>query len=131
MRQTEPCLAPIRRVGRTAQGGAMYQTYRPLLDALIKRGADAHAIEEAAEEAERGNRSIRDVLINDAVVTELELTEASAEASGFSSVDLVGYPIDAAAVAKIPLPIILRHRVLGIGINGNELVVAINDPDDI
>ena len=25
----------------------------------------------------------------------------------------------------------LRHRVLGIGINGDELVVAISDPDDV
>jgi type IV pilus assembly protein PilB len=109
----------------------MYQTYRPLLDALVKRGADARAIEDAADEAERANRSIRDVLINELVVTELELTEASAEASGLNSVDLVGYPIDAAAVAKIPLALVLRHRVLGIAINGDELVVAITDPDDV
>jgi type IV pilus assembly protein PilB len=109
----------------------MYQTYRPLLDALVKRGADARAIEDAAEEAERANRSIRDVLMNDLVVTELELTEASAEASGLNSVDLVGYPIDAAAVAKIPLALVLRHRVLGIAINDDELVVAITDPDDV
>ncbi len=109
----------------------MYQTFRPLLDALIKRGADVRAIEEAGEEATRSGRSIRDVLINDSVVTETELTEASADAHGINSVDLVGYPIDAAAVAKIPLSLILRHRVLGIGISGNELVVAISDPADI
>ena len=109
----------------------MYQTYRPLLDALVRRGADAQAIEEAAEEAERTGRSVRDVLINDLVVTEMELTEASADAHGISAVDLVGYPIDAAAVAKIPLPLVLRHRLLGVGINGDELVVAITDPDDV
>lgn len=109
----------------------MYQTYRPLLDALIRRGADAQAIEEAAEEAERTGRSIRDVLINDSVLTELELTEASAEVHGFNSVDLVGYPIDPAAVAKIPMSLILRHRVLGIAIVEGELVVAVSDPDDV
>ena len=109
----------------------MYQTYRPLLDALVRRGADAQAIEESAEEAERTGRSVRDVLINDLVVTEMELTEASADAHGISAIDLVGYPIDAAAIAKIPLPLVLRHRLLGIGINGDELVVAITDPDDV
>ena len=109
----------------------MYRSYRPLLDALISRGADAAAIEEAAEEADRTGRSIRDVLINDSIVTEFELTDASADAHGISSVDLVGYPIDAAAVAKIPLPLVLRHRVLGIAMNGNELVVAISDPGDV
>ena len=54
----------------------MHQNQRSLLDALVARGADAHAVQSAAEEAERTGRSIRDVLINDRVVTEQELTEA-------------------------------------------------------
>jgi type IV pilus assembly protein PilB len=109
----------------------MYPSYRPLLDALQARGADAHALQEAADEAERSGRSIRDVLMNDLVVTEMELIEASADTHGINSVDLVGYPIDAAAVAKIPLALIVRHRVLGIGMSGDELVVAVSDPDDV
>jgi type IV pilus assembly protein PilB len=109
----------------------MYPSYRPLLDALQARGADAHALQEAAEEAERSGRSIRDVLMNDQIVTEMELIEASADTHGINAVDLVGYPIDAAAVAKIPLALIVRHRVLGIGMSGDELVVAVSDPDDV
>jgi type IV pilus assembly protein PilB len=109
----------------------MFPSYRPLLDALQARGADAHALQEAADEADRSGRSIRDVLINELVVTEMELTEASADAAGLNAVDLVGYPIDAAAVAKIPLPMVLRHRLLGIGITADELVVAITDPEDV
>jgi type IV pilus assembly protein PilB len=61
----------------------------------------------------------------------MELIEASADTHGINSVDLVGYPIDAAAVAKIPLALIVRHRVLGIGMSGDELVVAVSDPDDV
>src|SRR3989440_7094009 len=109
----------------------MYQTFRPLLDALIRRGADAGCVEEAGQEAERSGRSIRDVLINDRVVTEQELTEASAEAYGVASVDIVGYPIDPAAVAKIPLALILRHRVLGLALDGDEITVGITDPGDV
>jgi type IV pilus assembly protein PilB len=45
--------------------------------------------------------------------------------------DLAGYPIDPAAAAKIPLSLVLRHRVLGIAITDNELVVATSDPDDV
>jgi type IV pilus assembly protein PilB len=112
-------------------GPSVYANYRPLLDALQARGADANALQEAAEEAERNSRSIRDVLINDLVVTEVELLEASADVNGLNSVDLVGYPIDAAALAKIPLALTLRHRVLGIAINDDELVVAVSDPDDV
>jgi type IV pilus assembly protein PilB len=109
----------------------MYAAYRPLLDALQARGADAHALQEAADEAERSGRSIRDVLINDLIVTEMELTEASADAHGLNSIDLVGYPLDPAAIAKIPLPLIARHRVLGIGFNGDFLIVAVSDPADV
>src|ERR1700722_7021756 len=109
----------------------MYQMFRPLLDALARRGADAIALQSAADEAERTGRSIRDVLINDRVVTEVELTEASGDVYGLSSVDLVGYPIDAAAAAAIPLPLVLRHRVLGIAITDDELVVAVSDPGDV
>ena len=107
------------------------QTYRPLLDALLRRGADTAEIENAADTAERTGRSIRDILINDSVITEYELTQASADAHGITSVDLVGYPIDPAAVAAIPLALVLRHRVLGIAINGNELSVALSDPADV
>ncbi len=109
----------------------MNSTSRPLLDALQARGADAAALQEAAEEAERSGRSIRDVLINDLIVTEIELIEASADVNGLNSVDLVGYPIDAAALAKIPLALTLRHRVLGIAMTDDELIVAVSDPNDV
>ncbi len=114
-----------------AAATARYRSYRPLLDALTRRGADAADIEDAAEEAERSGRSIRDVLINDSIVTEFGLAEALADAHGIGSVDLIGYPIDPLAVAKIPLAMVLRHRVLGVAINGRELVVASSDPDDV
>ena len=109
----------------------MYQTYNPLLDALKRRGADPAALDRAASEAEQTGRSLRAVLINDNVVTEDQLTEASAEANGFTFVDLVGYPIDPNAINAIPLPLVLRHRVLGLSVDSNEIVVGITDPDDI
>ncbi|WP_433209564.1 GspE/PulE family protein [Dactylosporangium sp. CS-047395] len=109
----------------------MYQTFRPLLDALKERGADAQAVDRAAEEAERTGRSIRAVLINDHVVTEEQLTEASADAYGIATLDLVGYPIDPAAVTKIPMALVLKHRVLGIALNDREITVGITDPGDV
>ncbi len=109
----------------------MFASYRPLLDALQARGVDANALQEAAEESDRSGRSIRDVLINDRVTTEMELIEASADANGLNFVDLVGYPVDAAATAKIPLALVVRHRVLGIGMSGDDLIVAVSDPEDV
>ena len=70
----------------------MFQSYRPLLDALARRGGDAAEIEEAAQESERTGRSIRDVLVNDSVITEFEMAEALAESHGMGCTDLVGVP---------------------------------------
>ncbi|TQS45389.1 GspE/PulE family protein [Cryptosporangium phraense] len=109
----------------------MYQTFRPLIDALKGRGADPTALERAAEEAERSGRSLRGILINDHVVTESELTAAAADVYGMNSVDLVGYPIDPVAMAKIPIGLVVRHRVLGLALDGNEITVGITDPGDI
>jgi type IV pilus assembly protein PilB len=109
----------------------MYQTFRALLDALAQQGADPEALARAAEEAERTGRSIRAVLINDHIVTEDQLTAASASAYGFNFIDLVDYPIEPAAIARIPLPLVLRHRVLGLSMTDHEIVVGITDPDDI
>ncbi|MEO5833752.1 MAG: GspE/PulE family protein [Nakamurella sp.] len=109
----------------------MYESFRPLLDALAKRGADVADLEDAALESQRTGRSIRDVLVNDSIITEFKLAEALADAHGIGSVDLVGYPLDPAAVAKIPLAVIMRHRVLGIAMENGELVVALSDPDDV
>src|SRR4029453_2057601 len=82
-------------------------------------------------EAESTGRSIRAVLINDNIVTEDELTAASAEANGFPFVDLAGFRIDPAPTNASPLPMVLRHRVVGLSINDHEIVVGITDPDDI
>jgi type IV pilus assembly protein PilB len=109
----------------------MDQTFQPLLDALKQRGADPGTVETALAEADRTGRSLRDILINDRLVTETELTEASADAFGINSVDLVGYPIDPAAMARIPLALVLRHRVLGLSMTDSEIVVGVTDPGDV
>ncbi|MEU8662956.1 GspE/PulE family protein [Actinoplanes philippinensis] len=89
------------------------------------------AVDRAAAEAERSGRSARAVLINDQVVTEEQLTQAAAAAFGINTLDLVGYTPDPQALKRIPLPVVLRHRVLGLAINDGELVVGVTDPADV
>jgi type IV pilus assembly protein PilB len=109
----------------------MDQTFRPLLDALKQIGVDAHAVDAAAEEAQRSGRSVRAVLINDQVVTEEQLTAAAAQAFGINTVDLVSFTPDPVALKRIPLAVVLRHRVLGLSLNDGELVVGVTDPGDV
>ncbi|MDI6105314.1 ATPase, T2SS/T4P/T4SS family [Actinoplanes sp. NEAU-A12] len=109
----------------------MDQTFRPLLDALKQIGVDPAAVDRASAEAQRSGRSVRAVLINDQVVTEEQLTQAAAAAFGINTLDLVGYTPDPQALKRIPLPVVLRHRVLGLAINDGELVVGVTDPADV
>jgi len=109
----------------------MYQTQDPVLDALRVRGLSNEVLADAVRLAEIIGRPLRDVLIDERIVTEIELAEALAEAYGLKSIDLQGYPIDLAAAAKIPVPLARRHRVLGIAIDDDEIIVALADPGDV
>jgi type IV pilus assembly protein PilB len=109
----------------------MYQTYGPILEALRARGVSPTVLSAAVTGAEESGRPLRDVLVDDGIVTEVELAEALAQSYGLNSVDLVGYPIDAAATAKIPVSLARRHRMLGISIDDDEIVVAVADPGDV
>src|ERR1700753_1546930 len=109
----------------------MDQTFRPLLDALKEIGVDARAVDAAADEAQRSGRSVRAVLINDQVVTEEQLTAAAAHALGIHPADVVGFTPDPVALKRIPLPVVLRHRVLGLAINETEITVGVTDPGDV
>jgi type IV pilus assembly protein PilB len=109
----------------------MYQANGAMLDALRVRGLSATVLDEAVRASHESGRHLNDVLIDQRVITEIELAEALAEAHGLKSVDLHGYPIDLAAAAKIPMALARRHRVLGIAIDDEEIVVAIADPGDV
>jgi type IV pilus assembly protein PilB len=97
----------------------------------MMQGIEPQLLEDAAREAEHTGRSIRYVLVNSRIVTETEITEASAYAYGMDSVDLEHYKIDPEAAARIPLALASRHQVLGLAINDNEITLAITDPSDV
>ena len=109
----------------------MYHTHGPVLEALRVRGLSRTALDQAVLAAEKTGRSLPDVLVDERVVTEVELAEATAEAYGIMSIDLVGYPIDPAATAKIPAVLSRRHKMLGIGLDEGDIVVAVADPGDV
>ena len=109
----------------------MYQTYGPVLDALRVRGLSASVLDDVVASAAESGKALRDVLISKGVVTEIELSEAVAEAYGLKTVDLTTYPIDLAAAARIPVALARRHHVFGIALTDEEIVVAVADPGDV
>ena len=109
----------------------MLTTEAPVLDALRAHGVSSKTLFHAMSTAEQSGRVLRDVLVDEGLVTELELAEALALAFGLKCVDLMSYAVDAAAMAKIPVALARRHRVLGISLDDDEIVVAVADPGDV
>jgi type IV pilus assembly protein PilB len=109
----------------------MYQSHGPVLDALRTRGLAADVLSSAAQAADESGRPLRDILIAERIVTEMELAEALAEAYGLKTVDLATYPIDVAAATRIPVALARRHRVMGIAMADDDIVVAVADPGDV
>ena len=104
---------------------------RGVVKVLLARGMDDTAFRAAAEVARRTGRPLRTVLVEDHVVSDLELATATAEAYGLESIDLANYTVDAAAVDCVPLALARRHRMLPIALNGQILTVAVSDPGDV
>ena len=109
----------------------MFHTYGAVLEALRMRGISPATLSAAVATAGETGRPLRDVLVDDGMVTDNEFAEALADAYGLTAVELDNFPIDAAATAKIPVAMARRHRVLGMAMNDDEIVVAITDPGDV
>lgn len=116
---------------RAADGVDVDVALRPILTALRSRGLAAAQIEAAAETADRTGRKIRDVLIDDQIVTEFELASATADAYGVEALELNNFAVDPAAMARVPLGLARRHSMLPISVSDTTITVAVTDPGDV
>jgi type IV pilus assembly protein PilB len=104
---------------------------RSVLAALRKRGLSTDAIDSAVATSARIHKPLRKVLVDDQVVTEFELASATADAYGLEAVELSNFPVEPAAMARIPLAMARRHRMLPIAISESTISVAVVDPGDV
>ena len=104
---------------------------RPILTALRARGTDANRLDAAVENAARLGKPVRDVLVDDQVVTEFELASATADAYGIEAVELGSFPVDPTAMAKVPMGLAKRHNMLPISMSDGTISVAVVDPGNV
>jgi type IV pilus assembly protein PilB len=104
---------------------------RSVVAALIERGLDERVLSAAAETAERSERSLRAVLVDDQIVTDFEYASAVADAYGLEAVELSNFPVDTSAMSRLPLPLARRHRMLPIGATDTTVTVALADPGNV
>ena len=99
-----------------------------LLDAnLLKEGQ----FNEAEKVARETNQRIGDVLISQGLITQEELAKLEAYILGIPFVNLEKEKIDPEALKIIPEPIARTHNIVSFRRRGNNLEVAMLDPEDL
>src|SRR6476661_3833377 len=104
---------------------------RAILAALLDRGTSDAVLETAVRTAESSGRSLRAVLIDDQLITEIEYAYAVADAYGVEAVELNNYMVDTTAMSIVPLALARRHRMLPIAATSTTVTVALADPSDV
>ena len=107
---------PMVRIGEalTALG---YITEAQLEDALLRQREDRSV-------------PLGELLVRRGVVTRADLQTALARKMGYPLVDVLQFPADADAVARLPYAVAARVPALPLMMRGGRLVIAVEDPSD-
>ena len=111
------------------------QTKMPLVrigEALKGLGFISEAQLEDALLQQRQDRSVPlgELLVRSGMVTRADLQTALARKMGYPLVDVLQFPADADAVARLPYAVAIRAPALPLMLRGGRLVVAVEDPSD-
>ena len=80
---------------------------------------------------ERADEAAVRRLVEAGTITELQFARARAEQKHLPFVELLDYPVDPLAVAKVPAAVCRRAHVLPIAFEDDRLVVAMVNPGDV
>lgn len=87
--------------------------------------------DKAEKEAEKSGKPFRDTILNKNYVGEAELRRLEAYILGIPFVNLEKETINPEILSIIPEPIAKKHNIVAFKQSGNDLQVAMLDPDDI
>lgn len=110
------------------------ETSAPLMleRVLLESGkVSAEDMDVAIRQHVASGRSLREVIAELALVSDVDLHRAVAEVEGLEFVDLNNWTIDPEAAALLPESLARRYRILGIGFRGERPVVAMANPSDV
>ncbi|HEY4510129.1 MAG TPA: ATPase, T2SS/T4P/T4SS family [Candidatus Paceibacterota bacterium] len=99
-----------------------------LLDAGLVKEQDLKA---AAETAKKADKELRDVMVEQGLIAEEELIKLEGYILGIPFVNLAKEKIDPEVLKIIPEPIAKSHNIVSFRKKGQELEVAMIDPDDL
>lgn len=88
-------------------------------------------VEKAESVAKKSKKNLHDVLLSEGFLSEDELRRLEAYILGIAFVDLSRETIDPEILRIIPETIAKKHNIIAFKRTGNELEVAMLDPDDL
>lgn len=88
-------------------------------------------LDDALSQQQASGQSLGRVLVDRAVIAEVDLVRTLARQIGLDFVDLDQYPVDASLSSMIPEAVAKRHQALPIGWEDGRLVVAMANPSDV
>lgn len=103
------------------------------IDELLVEGAfiTPEQLEAAREAAKHANRDLKEVLLERRLITEETLATVLSFQLNVPAVDLKQAQVQASALALIPEEVAREHNVLPLSIDGDTLMVAMDDPDNL
>jgi type IV pilus assembly protein PilB len=104
-----------------------------ITDVLVELGfASEESVSSAIEAARRAGRTPESLLIEQGMITDDQLSRATAERYGLDHVDLAVYNVDVAAAALFPVTMARRYMAVPVGyVNQHTLLVAAADPANV
>ena len=99
-----------------------------LLDAGLVKEKDLEAAEKTAQ---KQDKKLRNVLLEENLLSEADLIRMEAYVLGIPFVNLLNEKIDPEVLKIIPEPIAKSHNIVAFRKNGQDLEVAMLDPDDL
>jgi type IV pilus assembly protein PilB len=100
-----------------------------LTEILVIRGLVPPSTLETA--GSDGDDATINALLKSGTISEAQVATARAVRANLSTVELIDFPIDPAAVALVPAGMCRRYEVLPIARDGRRLVLAMVDPGDL
>ena len=101
---------------------------RPVGESLLALGLVTPDQLERALVRQSGTAPLGEALVADGVISRSDLQTALAHKMGFPLVDLARFPIDEAAVTKLPHRIAVGYRVMPLLLDKTRLIVAVDKP---
>ncbi len=99
-----------------------------LLDSGLVKGSD---IDIAEKKSQKGKQELGEILVKDGKITEDDLHRLEAYILGIPYVSLEKERIDPKVLSLIPEPIARTHNIVSFRKTGNDLEVAMLDPEDL